>query len=148
VKRLNPIQLAAVKRAARCPDCDSTVLVDASTDPPQTSVYHDDDCPQRTAFARTSRPSTLGLFQNDATTDLLQPRMPTVDWDAIHANRLAAQAAEHDRRQEQKRATRADHQAARTAGLRIRHATKLARITQSNTETLATQGDPGDTQEA
>lgn len=41
--------------------------------------------------------------------------------------RLAAQLVEHDRLQAAKRATRADFAAARTAGLRARHATKLAR---------------------
>jgi hypothetical protein len=44
------------------------------------------------------------------------------------AARLAAQLAEHDRRQAIKRATRADFAAARTAGLRARHTAKLARL--------------------
>ncbi|MGI5182240.1 hypothetical protein ACQEVZ_38700 [Dactylosporangium sp. CA-152071] len=53
------------------------------------------------------------------------------DWDAIVAERLAAQRAEHDRRQAAKRATRAEFAAARTAGLRQRHTAKLARTQQT-----------------
>jgi hypothetical protein len=49
---------------------------------------------------------------------------PSIDWEA----RAAEQAEQHQRRQATKRATRAEFKAARDAGLRSRHAAKLARL--------------------
>jgi hypothetical protein len=44
-RRLDPVVLAAVKRAARCPDCDSHVRVDEHAVPPRVDVAHDHTCP-------------------------------------------------------------------------------------------------------
>lgn len=56
-RRLDPIQQAAAKRAARCPDCDSDVKLTGD----RVSVYHDDGCPALAALRRQGRTSSIAV---------------------------------------------------------------------------------------
>lgn len=65
MKRLDPIQRAAAKRAARCPDCNSDVAIDATG---VVTVSHDDGCPAYAALQRQGRTSSLALFRGTGQT--------------------------------------------------------------------------------
>lgn len=50
--KLNPVQVAAAKRALRCPDCDSRVVFTGRT---HADIEHDDTCPTRAELVATGR---------------------------------------------------------------------------------------------
>lgn len=49
--KMNPIQVAATKRALRCPDCNSNVKIKET----HVDVEHDDECPTRAELVASGR---------------------------------------------------------------------------------------------
>ncbi|MDQ7906750.1 hypothetical protein RB614_19730 [Phytohabitans sp. ZYX-F-186] len=86
--RLDPIAAARIKRAARCPDCSSTVTLAA--DQTSYSVAHDDDCPTLAALRRQGRTTQIAMARgtNQTAEDFATATLNVVQLAAAHRDQL------------------------------------------------------------
>ena len=60
---LPPTMTADIKRALRCPDCTSDVVIRRTPDGPSAQVHHDDTCPTLRALQRRGRGRQLAVVR-------------------------------------------------------------------------------------
>jgi len=60
---LPPTMTADIKRALRCPDCTSDVVIRRTPDGPTAQVHHDDTCPTLRALERQGRGRQIAIVR-------------------------------------------------------------------------------------